>query len=192
MYMKKQCSKCKKQKNYSDFNKDKRTKDGLYSACKECHYDSQKRWRQASKEKTANYQKKWRQANKGKVANYRNYKKNWRQENKEHIRRYDKQRLGKNPKFRLDKNIGSIISTALKGKKAGRKWEELVGYTIEKLTKHLENQFDKKMSWNNYGNYWWLDHIKPRSAFKYETAEDPEFKKCWALKNLQPLEAMEN
>ena len=28
--------------------------------------------------------------------------------------------------------------------------------------------------------------------FTYETPEDIDFKRCWALKNLQPLEAKEN
>lgn len=48
------------------------------------------------------------------------------------------------------------------------------------------------MNWDNYGSYWHIDHIKPISLFKYETAEDPEFKKCWALDNLQPLEKIAN
>ena len=33
----KQCSKCKKIKEAKEFCKDKRTKSGLYSACKLCH-----------------------------------------------------------------------------------------------------------------------------------------------------------
>ena len=36
--MKKQCTKCEKQKPLSDFYKDKRATDGLYSSCKECGY----------------------------------------------------------------------------------------------------------------------------------------------------------
>jgi 5-methylcytosine-specific restriction endonuclease McrA len=79
----------------------------------------------------------------------------------------------------------------MNGKKQGRSWEKLVGYTIEDLIKHLENQFTGDMSWENYGK-WELDHIKPKSLFKYETAEDAEFKKCWALENLQPLSKIEN
>jgi 5-methylcytosine-specific restriction endonuclease McrA len=54
------------------------------------------------------------------------------------------------------------------------------------------------MTWDNHGKYekgkkkWQIDHIKPKSLFNFETPEDPEFKECWALENLQPLEAMEN
>lgn len=44
------------------------------------------------------------------------------------------------------------------------------------------------MTWDNYGKYWHLDHIKPLSWFDLET----EFKDAWHLSNLQPLEATEN
>jgi 5-methylcytosine-specific restriction endonuclease McrA len=67
-----------------------------------------------------------------------------------------------------------------------------VGYTVGSLAKHLESQFDDKMSWNNYGKYWHIDHIIPKSWFSYEDVKDKDFQKCWALNNLQPLEAMKN
>jgi len=70
--------------------------------------------------------------------------------------------------------------------------EKLVGYTLENLTKHLEKQFDDKMSWDNYGSYWHIDHIKPKSLFNYTSEIDKEFKECWGLNNLQPLEAKAN
>jgi len=97
-----------------------------------------------------------------------------------------------NPKCRVDDSMRILIWRALKGKKAGRKWEILVGYTIEDLAKHLESQFDDKMTWDNYGNYWEIDHIKARSLFYYESPEDLDFQKCWALENLQPLEKIAN
>lgn len=37
----KECSKCKEFKNESEFYKDRRTKDGLYSSCKQCHNKKQ-------------------------------------------------------------------------------------------------------------------------------------------------------
>jgi hypothetical protein len=84
--------------------------------------------------------------------------------------------------------MGRAIWFALKGKKNGRKWEILVDYSLKDLMKYLEKQFNNKMNWDNYGSYWEVDHIKPKSLFHYQIPEDPEFKKCWALENLQPLE----
>jgi len=58
---------------------------------------------------------------------------------------------------------------------------------------HLESQFKPGMNWENYGKYGWhIDHIRPQSWFKFESKNDPEFKICWALSNLQPLWAKEN
>jgi hypothetical protein len=71
--------------------------------------------------------------------------------------------------------------------KNGRHWEDVVGYKLEDLKIHIEKQFDSKMSWDNYGTYWHIDHIIPRSYFSMEQTKD-----CWALENLRPLEAKEN
>jgi len=66
-----------------------------------------------------------------------------------------------------------------------------LGYTVEQLARHLERQFTRGMSWENYGE-WHIDHILPISSFKFSTTDDPEFKACWALANLRPLWAPEN
>jgi len=160
--MKKVCTKCKLEKNTSEFCPDKRNKSGLYSACKYCHTK---------------------------------YKMEWKVKNREYCKKYNreylKRRYQTDHRFHLDSNLRSIICTALKGEKNRRSWQKLVGYTIEDLIKHLENKFTEGMSWDNYGS-WEIDHIKPKSLFKYETAEDADFKKCWALENLQPLNKIEN
>jgi len=111
-----------------------------------------------------------------------------KEKKKECNRIYEKKRRKINKRYCLNRNISLAIYKALKSKKAGRKWETLVGYTIEDLIKYLEKLFDDKMNWDNYGSYWEIDHRIPKSWFKYETAENEEFKKCWALENLQPLE----
>ena len=76
--------------------------------------------------------------------------------------------------------------------KKNRTWESLVGYSISELIVHLETKFKNGMSWDNYGTYWHIDHIKPVSWFVIETVESDAFKQCWALDNLQPLEASVN
>ena len=107
-------------------------------------------------------------------------------------KRIYRKKLRKSYRFCIDNNMASSISVSLKGSKAGRHWEDLVGYTLRDLTTHLESLFDENMSWNNYGSYWHIDHIKPKSLFEYKIPESEEFKLCWGLKNLQPLEAHKN
>ena len=91
----------------------------------------------------------------------------------------------------LNNTMRRNIRRALKGKKNGRHWETLVGYTLAELMQTLEKEFRGGMSWKNYGT-WHIDHIIPLVRFTYEFPDDPEFKKAWRLKNLQPLWADEN
>ena len=152
-----------------------------------------KNWYQKNRERLLQQSKKYYQKNKQKALQRH---KKYNKKNKERLLQYkgvwQKRQRKTNPRYRLDENMGSAISRSLKGKKTGRPWESLVGYTLENLIEHLEKQFDSKMKWNNYGNYWTVDHIKPRSLFNYTSQNDLEFKQCWILENLQPLEKIEN
>jgi 5-methylcytosine-specific restriction endonuclease McrA len=84
-----------------------------------------------------------------------------------------------------------MIRYSLRGSKAGRHWETLVGYTFLALMCHLESLFQPGMTWENYGE-WQVDHIRPIASFTFTSADDPEFRQCWALSNLQPLWATDN
>lgn len=70
-------------------------------------------------------------------------------------------------------------------------WVERFGYEPIKFKEHIESLFKPGMSWENYGE-WELDHIRPTLLFRFESVNDQEFKKCFALENLQPLWKREN
>jgi hypothetical protein len=172
----KQCTKCKKVLPLEDFHKDKRTRTGKRYNCKTCVILQQREYRK----------------------NHPNPKKNiehckrWRRRNHEYSRKRNNNQYKTDPRFRVSKCIATQIYLAIRGKKAGRRWEALAGYSLEDLMSHLERQFDENMTWGNYGKYWHIDHIMPKSWFIYDEPEDIGFKMCWGLNNLQPLEAKEN
>lgn len=102
-----------------------------------------------------------------------------------------RQRL--NPTFRLRCAMSAYINWCLHRKKNGMSWEGLVGYSLNDLVAHLERQFQRGMSWKNYGQKGWhIDHIIPASSFTYDDPKDEQFKACWALTNLRPMWAGEN
>jgi len=95
---------------------------------------------------------------------------------------------------RLRSSVRCLIYHALKkqGATKGGKTFAHLDYTPRELYEHIEAQFDENMTWENYGSYWHLDHIIPQAALPYDSLKHPNFKKAWALDNLQPLEKNEN
>ena len=94
------------------------------------------------------------------------------------------------PMFRVITNLRIRIWQVLVRNSKSAKTMILLGCTVEFFKEHLEKQFDEKMSWENYGKYWHVDHIKPCASFDLTKPE--EQKKCFHWTNLQPLEGREN
>jgi hypothetical protein len=92
---------------------------------------------------------------------------------------------------KLNHRLSVGVRQSLRKNKSGWHWELLVGYTLAELKAHLEEQFTAGMTWENIGQ-WHIDHKIPKAAFNFETPDDIDFKRCWGLKNLQPLWAKEN
>lgn len=105
--------------------------------------------------------------------------------NKRHRQRYKEDDV-----YRLRFNIRTRLRGFLRDKGWDKDCEtsKLIGCTYEELKIYLEEQFDKNMSWENYGTYWHIDHIIPLNSA--ENVQD--IKKLSYYKNLQPLEALEN
>lgn len=97
--------------------------------------------------------------------------------------------------YKLRTNFSHLVNYYMKlnnSSKNGKSMLKYFDYTLDQLKRHIESQFDNKMSWDNYGSYWHIDHIIPQSILPYTSMEDDNFKKCWDLKNLRPLEKIAN
>ena len=179
--MSKKCSTCGQDKSEQDFYKDRRAISGLAGVCKGCRKIAHQKWAQSDKGQA--YRKAY-------LKEYRSrpeIKKRIKKQNREYKSLYRQ-----TPRNRLNHNLNTLVWVTLKGGRHRQRWEKYVGYTIEELITHLEKQFTDKMNWDNYGSYWEVDHIKPKSLFKFASIVEEEFKKCWALDNLQPLKAYDN
>lgn len=66
----KRCSKCKQEKDESEFYKNKSTKDGLGDQCKLCQRTSTRRWAKANPEVVKEKSRKWKKDNPNKVRNW--------------------------------------------------------------------------------------------------------------------------
>jgi len=158
--------------------------------------DRKKKYREDNPEKIKEIQKRCREKNRDKIAAA---KREYNRKNKHKRAAHMRKRRKEDSRFRLYGNFSSQIWFALKEKKAKRKWEALVGYSLQDLITHLESLWEPWMNWDNYGNpnkdqtnCWHIDHIIPQSAFDFKTPEDEQFRLCWALNNLRPCEAKVN
>jgi len=153
-----------------------------------------KRYYSKNKDTINEWYKGWAKDNRD---NLKKYAKQWNLNNREHVnkykREYEKKRRAEDPKYRLGVRTRTAVYTCLKEASVVkyRSTFAILGYTIEELMNHLENQFTEGMTWDNYGE-WHVDHKIPMASFQFETTDDLGFKECWCLGNLQPLWGEDN
>lgn len=165
-----------------------------------------RRWYKKNIEKVKAYKSRYRTINKDKIAiqtrKWRNKNPDWQRNwNKSHSeqRQLSARKAARKKRAtamgKLNNNMASAIWRSLNGNKNFIKWEALVGYSLSELKAHLEKYFAGGMNWTNYGKgkgKWNIDHIIPKSAFNFVKGTNIDFKRCWSLKNLQPLWEKEN
>ncbi|WP_203228521.1 hypothetical protein [Pseudomonas citronellolis] len=94
-----------------------------------------------------------------------------------------------NPILRVHKAIRERLRFGLLFDRGGLRTFDMLGYSRNDLKTHLERQFLRGMSWDNYGE-WHVDHIVPLSTFSRNDID--EIRACWALPNLRPIWAKDN
>jgi 5-methylcytosine-specific restriction endonuclease McrA len=173
-YLKNKEKRAKSDREYYLKNKEKRQKEALeyYHQNKE-KISEYKKNSDIVKEYSRNYYLENREERLG-------YSKQWSINNREKELEYLKNKRKTDLNWRLHQNLRSRLANALQNRTKDTTIEEL-GCSIKDFKLYLEKQFSKNMSWENYGEYWEVDHIKPLSkggSFHYT--------------NTQPLTVTEN
>tara|TARA_R110002096_G_scaffold433376_1_gene651950 strand:- start:539 stop:1123 length:585 start_codon:yes stop_codon:yes gene_type:complete len=154
------CNKCEQNKDVSEYRKPSINKCGTKGICKQCkstldkldwaerYKDEEFKNKHSSnqykyKEKKKLYQKKYDALNRDK-------KHQW------HYNKYQN-----DVEYRLLSTARNRIYYALKARNESKQYKssEYLGCDIKTYIKHLESQFDGNMNWDNYGEYWEVDHI---------------------------------
>jgi len=179
----KKCTKCGKELPLCQFNKKKFHSGniGYRSECKDCQKAVNDNWRKFGREEkkviAVNRMREWRKNNPGRV--------------RMNATKYARERRVNDLNFKLISNIRAALSVALRNNIKYGHATELLGCSIEYLRNHLEGQFIKGMTWDNYGLCGWhIDHIIPVSYFDHSDPEQQ--KRAWHYTNLRPLWAADN
>jgi hypothetical protein len=88
----------------------------------------------------------------------------------------------------LRKRFRLLMRTTKKGGSSFR--NDLLGCSTAQFKKHLESQFKRSMTWENYGTEWHVDHILPCASFDHTNPR--QVAQCWHWTNLAPLDAKKN
>ena len=181
--MDKLCKNCNISKNIEEFWFNKKI-NKYHHHCKKCKSQITKKYYNVSKEKKAEYDKKYRDKHKDIL---KEKKKEEYERNKE---KYISRQLKYNQSFegRIKHNIRTRIGNAIKRK--SNSTFELLGCHIDFYITYLEFLFIDEMSWENYGIYWQIDHVKPIKEFDLSNIDEQKTAFNW--KNTRPLEKTMN
>jgi hypothetical protein len=192
----KNCSKCNKKKELTEFKKN-------YNKCKSCVKAKREAHYQANKEKILAQNKVYKAANKEKIATQ---KKVWDANNKEAIKAYRdanketakahvkanrpkineraRNRKKTDDLFALKMRLRCRTSEAFRigGYSKNTKTEDTLGCDWATLKIHIEKQFTDTMSWSKPKSFQ-IDHIKPLANAK---TKEELIERCHYT-NLQPL-----
>jgi hypothetical protein len=163
------------------------------TSCKECTKSHIKQYRTDNCEKIVESKKKYYYKNQEKCCERSRdwYDKNKDKRLKDHTI-YIKNRRQNDYEFKLYSNIQSRIYMALNNNNIIKQFStlEIIGCSIDFYKTWLEYQFDEKMNWDNHGDYWHIDHVKPCASFNL--LNEIEVKECFNWKNVRPLEKFHN
>jgi hypothetical protein len=176
-----------------------------------------KAWREKNKERASEYFAKYREEHKEERLEYNSkyraenahkwehYSKTYRERNRDKIneqkrspgyrevanKRY-RERYAEDLEFRLRKVLRSQFQRVLSRKSVEKEDSVLdfIGCSLNDLVQHLTSQFAPEMTWENYGEFWEIDHIRPCASFDMTLKEDRQA--CWHWTNLQPLTQEDN
>lgn len=155
------CNKCSEVKPITEYRKPSINKCGTKGICKSCKKEfDRKNWAKLSKDPEFRAR---HEANQYKYKEKKRiYQKKYDAENldKKYASQY--RRYHEDINVRIRRMVSLRIWSALQSRNESKKYkaEEYLGCKIKEYVKYLENQFDDKMNWDNYGSYWEIDHIK--------------------------------
>lgn len=186
----KRCPCCALVLPLEDFGRDSRASSGVSAYCRACNA-ARVRQHPVSPEARRVHQSAYRERHAERLR--LEYREKYYDPAKERARKA-KRRRG-SVKVRIDESMAAQINAALHGKKAGRSWPALVGYSVDELMAHLAEHLEVGMTWENFGRTptsWSIHHVIPKSRFDHDSTDSQSFRDCWALENLRPMWWPEN
>jgi len=179
----KTCTKCKLTKSEEAFSYRNQVKNKRCEQCKDCINTYAKQYRKQNVVLIQDNQKTW----------YENRGKEWKRQyetaKKEHINLHARERYQHDIDYRIKKVLRSRMHKIMHSTNE-ESTLNLLNVSVDYFKKWLEFQWTPEMSWENYGIYWDIDHVKPCSSF--DLKDEQQVRECFHWSNMQPLEKRKN
>jgi hypothetical protein len=198
------CSGCNRPFPLTDFQKNRNFSwDGLANYCRECASAKSRRNYERNKDRIIAYAHDYYQKNKDSLRDLNRqwveenkeqnsaYKSQWQRDNRERRNARLMERYHNEPNYRLAVLLRARILRALDNdqKKLDGTLKTL-GCSVDFLRQYLESKFLDGMTWDNHGDYWHIDHIRPCAT--YDLTDPKQYAECFHYTNLQPLIWIDN
>jgi len=174
------------QKRYRNKNREK-----LRQKQNEYYQENKEEIKEKNKDRKKGYDDKYMSKNREKVLQR---KKEYYQENKETIK--EKQIIYQNEKrktdigFKIRGNLRGRLRVCLNPEVQMETTNRLISCSPDNFFQWLLYQFDVYMSWENYGTYWVLDHVKPLALFNLNNKKERLESMHWT--NIRPFGKIDN
>lgn len=147
----------------------------LRPECRDCSQKMCREYKARSRSKISDYNRVYKASHKEATTAYN--------------REYFARRRHEDHEYRIKAYNRSRVANLLRGKSRDNS-KELLSCSYERFIYWLEYQFDERMTMENYGTYWHLDHVIPCASFDLN---DPiAQKQCFHWSNYRPCEGGEN
>ena len=181
----KKCTKCDNTKPLNEFVKHQNTKSGYGPQCKQCV-------KEYNKNRYTTHSHVWKQHWHDNKEHYTKLNSEWKKNNPDYTpkrvsKQYFKDKYDNDLEYRLVKVTRSRIYKALKDNIKTSSAKEVLGCSLKEYKLYLEQQFDSKMNWNNWGEYWEIDHIVGICNYNIENINE-----AFHYTNTRPLEKIAN
>jgi hypothetical protein len=147
---------------------------------------AQRAYREVNKEKLNEYARVYKKNNPEKV---KESKRKDRINNRDRINQDRRERLQKDPQFKIACRLRTRIWKVLNGTLKSKSSLELLGCSLQEFKVYIESKFTDGMSWERISEIH-LDHMRPCSSFDLTDTRQQE--QCFHYSNMQPLWALDN
>lgn len=185
------CSKCGETMELNVNNFAKESNGRWRSECRPCGRKMCREYKAKNRQHVADYNKKYKAEKSDDISEYnKKYYAEHMESEKERTRVTHARLYKEDPNFKMAKTMRKRIYAAVKGERKLGTAKELLGCDFDVFMTWIEFQFDDKMSFENQGSYWQIDHVIPCASF--DLSDPTQQSRCFHWTNLRPMEATEN